>query len=764
MNVLKRRCKQLAVHQSFRLSQGKGSCRKLICLALLSPLAVVAHPEIDSESEEKKRRLKNSIVVISTRTDRNIDDVPNEVTLISKEELDQKNPTSLKDVFTHEVDLSVRESAKRYGMSGQATGRGGSEGINIRGLEGNQVLIVQDGVRIPNSFQYGPFTTGRGDYLNLSHIKTIEVLRGPASTLYGSDGLAGVLSIQTLEPADLLKDQKNQAAYLQSSYSSLNKGMKTDVGVAIREGDWEGLFLAHQSYSHEIENQGTDDSVGSLRTKPNPMDQRSQGLIAKLKFNLNTHHQFGIGYEFKKQNQQSHVLSALGMSVVPSRGRFIQVNTTDFRTDDVSDRSMWSFNHQYKNSEHDWLKRVNTQVYIQNASTEQSTKEDRLINGVNQQRTRINQYQQDIVGINTQFESHWHGIGDHRLIYGLDLSESKISAIRNGSIPNPSEVFPNRPFPTTRYQMLGGFIQDEIDFGPITLIPGLRLDQYRLTPETVSETLQSSSGHAFTPRLGLVWRAYASFSPYLQYSTGYRAPTPDQINNSFDNRQHGYMSVGNSNLRPEKAKSLEWGFRGRISKLKYSGSMYINRYEDFISQEKVAGLGTPVSPSIYQYVNLTNARIHGWDLRADWAMTNHWKVLAGVASAVGASKKNGVVSPMNSVEPMKFIAGVQYANEAWGAQLSWRHHTQKKASQVSEIRLSPTQMATQYIPPAFGVMDIALQYRPLKNIAVRANINNLFNAKYWNWSDVRGVPEQSSVLEAYTAPGRSFSLSLRMDY
>jgi hemoglobin/transferrin/lactoferrin receptor protein len=61
-------------------------------------------------------------------------------------------------------------------------------------------------------------------------------------------------------------------------------------------------------------------------------------------------------------------------------------------------------------------------------------------------------------------------------------------------------------------------------------------------------------------------------------------------------------------------------------------------------------------------------------------------------------------------------------------------------------------------------MDLALQYRPLKNLIVRANINNVFDTKYWNWSDVRGVPAQSPVLDAYTAPGRSFNLSLRIDY
>lgn len=734
-------------------------------MSLFCPLAVVATPEIDAEVEERKRNHKNSIVVSSTRTDRNIDDVPNEVTLINKEDLDQKNPTSLKDIFSHELDLSVRETAKRYGMTGQATGRGGSEGINIRGLEGNQVLIVQDGIRVPNSFQYGPFTTGRTDYLNLSHIKTIEVLRGPASTLYGSDGLAGVMSIQTLDPVDLLGENKNQAAYLQTSYSSQNTGVKADLGAAMREGAWEALVLANQSYSHETKNQGENNSTGSLRTKPNPLNQRSQGLIAKIKFNLNEHNQFGIGYELKKQIQQSQILSAIEQSSLRVRGQSIQLNTTDLRTKDSSDRAMLSFNHQYSNLNHAWLKRANTQVYVQNANTEQYTREDRKINGFAQTRTRLNQYRQDIIGINTQFESHWHGSGDHRLIYGLDLSESKISALRNGSIPNPSEVFPNQPFPLTRYQMFGGFIQDEIDVGSLTVIPGIRFDQYRLVPEkSISDTAKSSSGHAFTPRLGLVWRAHSLFSPYVQYATGYRAPSPDQVNNSFDNRQHGYMSIGNEHLRPEKAKSFEVGTRGRYEKFQYSGAMYFNRYEDFISQEKVSGLGTPISPSVYQYVNLTRARIHGWDLRADWAMSSHWKVLAGIASAIGNSEKNRVVTPMNSVEPMKLVAGLQYKKEGLGAQLSWHHHFQKKASQVSEIRLTPTQMTNQYIPPAFGVMDLALQYRPLKNLIVRANINNLFDTKYWNWSDVRGIPAQSQILDAYTAPGRSFNLSLRMDY
>lgn len=743
------------------------SCRtqQVICLALISPIVVMAGQETELEIEERKK-YRNSVVVSSTKTKRKIDDVPNEVTVVTREDIDQKNAQGLKELFAHEIDLTVREMPKRYGMSGQATGRAGSEGINIRGLEGNQVLMVQDGIRLPNSFQYGPFSTGRGDFLNLTNIKKIEVLRGPASTLYGSDGLAGVMSIETISPKDLLNGDQTSNAYLETKYSTLNKGFNGDAGFAFQQGSVQGLVLLNQAYKHEVINQGMSGQTGSLRTKPNPLNERSQGILAKAYYNINDQHQLGMTYEGKNQYQESKVLSAIDETMIPIRRGWIQINTLGFQTQDKLNRDLWSLSHEYINQNSTSIKKSNTKVYFQDANVEQSSQEDRLINGSSQYRTRVNQYRQNLVGLNTQFESHWHGLADHRLIYGLDISEAKVSAVRNGTFPNNSERFPHQPFPKTSHQMLGAYIQDEIDVGSITVIPGLRFDQYKLTPMESQEAASSkkSGGSTFTPRLGGVWRAHSLFSPYVQYATAYRAPTPDQVNHTFENRQHGYVSVGNENLLPEKAKSLEWGFRGKHQGFKYSGSIYVNRYDDFISQEKISGLGSSMSPSVYQYVNLTKAKIQGWDMRADWQVNKNWRLLSGVAASQGSSEKNNVVTPMNSVEPMKWVAGIQFDDQQWGAQVFLRHHAQKKSNQVSAIRLTPNEMANQYIPPSFNVVDVGIQYRPHKKITIRANINNLLNKKYWNWSDVRGLPAQSKVLDAYTAPGRNFNLSLRMDY
>jgi hemoglobin/transferrin/lactoferrin receptor protein len=148
--------------------------------------------------------LLKEVTVTSTRTEQDVSDVANTVTVIPAQKLERENASDIKDALRYEPGVSVRNQPSRFQAAGAATGRSGNEGINIRGLEGNQVLLQVDGVRLPNFFTFGAQAAGRGDYIDIEAFKTIEVLRGPASTLYGSDGLAGAVSFITKDPRDLL--------------------------------------------------------------------------------------------------------------------------------------------------------------------------------------------------------------------------------------------------------------------------------------------------------------------------------------------------------------------------------------------------------------------------------------------------------------------------------------------------------------------------------------------------------------------------------
>jgi hemoglobin/transferrin/lactoferrin receptor protein len=66
-------------------------------------------------------------------------------------------------------------------------------------------------VRVPDGYAFGAQNMGRGDYVDLDTLKSVEIVRGPASALYGSDGLAGSVSYFTKDPSDLLKDGKASA-------------------------------------------------------------------------------------------------------------------------------------------------------------------------------------------------------------------------------------------------------------------------------------------------------------------------------------------------------------------------------------------------------------------------------------------------------------------------------------------------------------------------------------------------------------------------
>ena len=70
------------------------------------------------------------------------------------------------------------------------------------------MLIQVDGVRVPHGFSFGAQNVGRGDYVDLGLIKSVEILRGPSSALYGSDGLAGAVSFITADPSDFLESGK----------------------------------------------------------------------------------------------------------------------------------------------------------------------------------------------------------------------------------------------------------------------------------------------------------------------------------------------------------------------------------------------------------------------------------------------------------------------------------------------------------------------------------------------------------------------------
>src|SRR5690606_14787106 len=131
-------------------------------------------------------------------------------------------------------------------------------------------------------FSFGAQGVGRGDYVDIGLVKSVEILRGPASALYGSDGLSGAVSFVTSNPSDILKDGQSFGGLVRGGYSSADEELSEPAIVAARGGTISGRVAYTRRDYKELDNKGTDDRTGSLRTTPNPQDGESDALLGRL--------------------------------------------------------------------------------------------------------------------------------------------------------------------------------------------------------------------------------------------------------------------------------------------------------------------------------------------------------------------------------------------------------------------------------------------------------------------------------------------------
>lgn len=688
------------------------------------------------------------VTATATRTERAVDDVPATVTVVDTEQLRRSDARDLKDLLASEVDVAVPSGAPRFTAAG-GTGRAGQEGINIRGLQGNQVLMLVDGIRVPNAFSFGPFATGRGDYVDLDVLSTVDLLRGPSSSQYGSDGLGGAVALTTLRPQDLLKKDQTFAGTARLGYQSVDHSWHTSVALARRSGGLSGLLVVSHRRGHETDTQGTDESRSTARTAPNPLDHESTTVLGRLQWRLSPAHELGVTVEGRRREQQVDVLSAIAADPTPTS------QTASLKTDDTLRRRRVSVDHRFEATEPGFLTQLSSQLYWQDARVSQFSAEDRALSA---DRTRDNTYQERVVGFSTLGQARIAGPLRQRLSFGLDASQTDLHGVRDGTVPPFGETFPAKPFPDTRYRLAGAFVQSEIEAGQVSVLPALRFDHYSLDPSASGfvGTAVSLSDQAVTPRLGLIWRLSDHLAPYVQASRGFRAPTPDQVNNGFTNAASGYTSIGNPSLKAERARSLELGARGEAGPVRWHLAAFDNRYQDFISQEWVSGSFTPADPAVFQYVNLAEARIRGAELRLEMTPATGWTAQFALAHARGDSEVDGVSTPLDSVAPLRSRLSLRYDAGRWSVGGQWLHADAKPARRLSD--------PGYFAPPASDVFDLQASLQLTPALRLQAAVLNLLDETYWRWSDVQGLSSASPVLAAYTAPGRSLQVSLRADF
>jgi hemoglobin/transferrin/lactoferrin receptor protein len=702
-----------------------------------------------------------TVNVLATRGEKSNLETPATVSTITKDDMDRRGVKNIKDLFSEELDVDVKQTIRTgNSVSGASNRKGSNESINIRGLEGNRLNLMVDGIKLPYSFGFGSHSAARGDYLDVDGVSSVQVLRGASSALYGSDGVAGTVLFNTINPQDILHDeQATVASTITASYFDTSQTSKGVLTHAQRGDDWSAVILGSLSLGHETQTQGVNDGLGSNRTKANPMDTHNTYVLAKYMKELHGGDELTFTLEDSKKRIDTNNLNAISAGIYSDVGQ------------DHIDRTRISLDHQYHLDSQladvidskIWYQQTNAHQAVWQTGTSQTSRY--LPSTYN--RTRDNKVMNDAYGFNLQgSKSIFQGKGTnhnmaHQFKYGLDVSESSVKQElkRSGDLNTPESYIPK-----TKQDMVGIYFQDDMSIGHLNVIPAMRFDRWSISSSAINKNDQ-----AWSPSLGAIWTQEQALMPFMNIGKGFRAPAAEEISASFINQAHSYAYIPNPNLNPERVLAKEVGIKGAIQQFKYAISYFDNSYDDFISQytfnsgTSQSAIATCGLAQCYQFQNAPKASIQGMDLRLEYHHDLQWLFKAGYVRSRGTETTlAGLNQAINTVQPERIILSADYQQGTWGAATTLKHVGAKKQEDIAGAT------ANTYTPSSYTIINARGQYKANKQLNLYAGINNLFDKKYIDWANISssGLTNTGStaVSDYHTSPGRNFFISMNYQF
>lgn len=734
-------------------------------LLLPLPLLLALGGGTDPQPGDAATTTLDTVVVVSSRVAEPISQVVSSVATVEREDLDRHLVRDPESLVRYVPGVEVVSDGDRFG----------TRGFSIRGLDGNRVRIVVDGIPLADDYSIGQFASAGRDLVDLEAVERVEVQRGPASTLYGSDALAGVVAFRTLDPdALLLRSGGDRHFGARLGFDGVDDSRLLSASWAGGSQDgWQAMALVAQRSGHEADNRAWRAEDG-----PNPLDFKRESVLAKAVRDAGAAGRYVVTLDGTRESRQTGVNSLRFGS-----GRF---NTTyRLDADDRQERLRASLAAQWQPGWR-WLQSLEAQLYHQDTEVRQDSDQYRLPDAATpfeSLRWRRFDYDSSAVGLGLLGQARHEGrFGRHWHVFGIDLARQDYRGLRDGLETNLAtgasshvilgEPLPVRDFPNSRNTSLAVFWQDEITIGErFAVIPGLRAEWNRLRahpdaiyledfPDKVPVDVDSDQ---VTPRLALRWTLGNGHSLFVQYARGFRAPPFGDVNIGLLLPVFNYEVRANPDLRPERSEGLELGWRHVGDTLRSSVSVYENRYTDLIESRANLGIDPVTRALVFQSVNRDRARIRGiegdllWHLPwSDPAQPGGWQLRGAMAWSRGDDTRRD--QPLNSVDPPRATLGLRYESGGgrWGVEGAM-------VAVRGQDRIDHS-AGELFAPPGYARFDLYAWAEPRPGIRINAGLLNLGDRRYWNWSGVRGLAADEDNIGFYTRPGRSAAVNVSFDW
>lgn len=703
---------------------------------LLSGTALAAS---DPAGTDPEPRAHETIVVKGQRIEQKLSDVSGSITVITEEELDRQVATELTDVFKNEPGVSVTGSAGR------------PQNIIIRGMGGNRVLIIKDGVRVSDGFGADDLNDKVGRFsFDLDDVKQIEVAKGAGSSLHGSDAIGGTIVISTKQPEDYLQGQD---AYLGGKVlqdGSSDKQKLSATGAA-RVLDSEHLLRLSGWQGHETANY--DESRI-------PADLDGLSASTSSRFPLSDHHLLRLELDYFEDNAQRDQ----GPREVPQPDGKWQVRQyheqgsqrtqggkLGWEASDLgsllADQFTWSL---YGN-------------HSKNSANKRSLLQNDLLSGYPRYRSEreLSTFTEDRVGSELDVRRDLV-TGDlaHKLSYGVELERTrherpveKLSL--EAGVPQPSQ---SEPFSSARTDRAGVWLGDVATLGRWQFTPTLRMDHQWLRPQDGNQG-ENHSWH-LSPSLATSYRVNEQWRSWLSYANGFRAPSYDKV---YGNIPHyfalpPFQIIANTDLKEETSHSIEWGLSGEGESWSIKPALFYNRYYNFIDWREV-GLRLSDGVILRQYRNVAKAETWGAEIAASYWLTQEWELATKLGWVDGEDSQG---EALRTLTPLEGNTRLSYQTNDWslGVQADYA----AAMDRVPSCGNSLTKRQDACLTSA-GWFSLAMTADWLITDALKVNLklDNLFDTRYTRYQDVAGL-EAGTDAGLFTQSGRTFSASLRYTF
>lgn len=539
----------------------------------------------------------DGIVVTATRTAKTIKDVPSAVQVITRQTIEEQGAQTLADVLKYATGVQLTRSSN-------ATGRAA---VSIRGFDSRFSMLLIDGKRLSSEIDQNYEL----DRIPLENIERIEIVRGPVSSLYGTEALGGVINIIT-------KKSKTQSLMLDIDGGLYTNGQsgKDRYSFAYDSGEI-GKFSLRLSGS-QVENDALFKSNG-LTFEP-----------YGTRKNINT----TIDYRLS----DSETLSFSKGYTKEATYEYVKPSSVLIKARDYVERDENALSYTKKAAKNELFLRFYRSV-MDKSLDQYNASSQALTNWVRAKRT-IDTYE----GRFTQTLSP-----QHRLTFG---AEYRPETFRGTAVDTKEGYFTvvhpsgqTKKGSTAHLNYSAAYLQDEWNVtDKLLAVMSMRYDD--------SNKFESN----LSPKLGLTYKLTDSARLKINVAQGFRSPTPNQL------YQQAATQKGNPDLKSETSKSYDISIEQDWNKSSGKLTFFNNDVTDMIDLVTTSGTNK-------QYQNISKASLQGVEAEYTWVLsdqlswTNSYTYLDAVNSVTNERLQNRarhvLTSGLSYRNPQGFTANLQ---------------------------------------------------------------------------------------------------------